>query len=136
MIIKIKRLSAKFSHSLSQQIFGAVEAMSDRICIHSKGKIKVHLSAKNLLSCCKDCGFGCDGGFLVTAWSFWTTDGVVTGGQYGSKQGCQPYTIPKCGHFGHSVSPPCGSNSKTPTCEHSCRSGYDIPYYADKHKGE
>ncbi|VDO37771.1 unnamed protein product [Onchocerca flexuosa] len=36
----------------------AVEAMSDRICIMSKGKIQVTLSADDLLSCCKSCGFG------------------------------------------------------------------------------
>lgn len=36
----------------------AVEAMSDRICIMSKGKLQVTLSAEDLLSCCKSCGFG------------------------------------------------------------------------------
>merc|ERR1719348_1941518 len=43
--------------------FGAVTAMSDRICIHSKGKKHVHVSSENLLSCCYSCGFGCNGGF-------------------------------------------------------------------------
>uniref|UniRef100_A0A0N4W1U6 Pept_C1 domain-containing protein n=1 Tax=Haemonchus placei TaxID=6290 RepID=A0A0N4W1U6_HAEPC len=38
--------------------FGAVEAMSDRICIASKGEIQVSLSADDLLSCCRSCGFG------------------------------------------------------------------------------
>lgn len=38
--------------------FGAVEAMSDRICIASGGKIQVTLSADDLLSCCSSCGFG------------------------------------------------------------------------------
>lgn len=41
--------------------FGAVEAMSDRICIASKGKLQPTLSARDLLSCCKACGFGCNG---------------------------------------------------------------------------
>uniref|UniRef100_A0A914YLX5 Peptidase C1A papain C-terminal domain-containing protein n=1 Tax=Panagrolaimus superbus TaxID=310955 RepID=A0A914YLX5_9BILA len=40
--------------------FGAVEAMSDRICIASKGKLQVTLSADDLLSCCHMCGFGCN----------------------------------------------------------------------------
>ena len=32
--------------------FGAVTAMSDRICIHSKGERHAHVSSENLLSCC------------------------------------------------------------------------------------
>lgn len=40
------------------QAFGAVEAMTDRICIHSQGKVKPHLSAEDLVSCCKSCGMG------------------------------------------------------------------------------
>ena len=40
------------------QAFGAVEAMSDRVCIASKGSINAHISAEDLLSCCSDCGDG------------------------------------------------------------------------------
>ncbi|XP_047484633.1 cathepsin B-like [Penaeus chinensis] len=43
--------------------FGAVEVMSDRQCIHSKGKSNFHYSSENLVSCCHLCGFGCNGGF-------------------------------------------------------------------------
>ena len=32
--------------------------MSDRICIHSQGKVKKHISAEDLLSCCRSCGMG------------------------------------------------------------------------------
>jgi C1A family cysteine protease len=42
--------------------FGAVEAISDRICIKSKGQVAAHISAEDLLSCCRICGFGCQGG--------------------------------------------------------------------------
>ena len=49
-------------HCGSCWAFGAVTAMSDRICIHSKGKTQVHVSSENLLSCCYSCGFGCNGG--------------------------------------------------------------------------
>lgn len=38
--------------------FGAVESMSDRICIASNGTIQVVLSADDLLSCCRSCGNG------------------------------------------------------------------------------
>jgi len=50
--------------------FGAVEAMSDRVCIASQGKMVVRLSAEDLLSCCLSCGFGCNGGFPESAWNF------------------------------------------------------------------
>lgn len=38
--------------------FGAVESMSDRLCIASLGKDMPHVSADDLLSCCDTCGFG------------------------------------------------------------------------------
>jgi len=38
--------------------FGAVEAMSDRVCIASKGSVHAHISAEDLLSCCSECGNG------------------------------------------------------------------------------
>ena len=40
------------------QAFGAVEAMSDRLCIASGGKVNAHISAEDLLSCCSTCGMG------------------------------------------------------------------------------
>lgn len=41
--------------------FGAVEAMSDRVCIHTQGKVNFRFSAEDLVSCCHTCGFGCNG---------------------------------------------------------------------------
>merc|ERR1711879_110657 len=39
--------------------FGAVESFTDRLCIQSKGKHTVDMSAEDLLSCCGyTCGFG------------------------------------------------------------------------------
>ena len=40
------------------QAFGAVEAMSDRICIASNGKANAHISSEDLVSCCDSCGYG------------------------------------------------------------------------------
>jgi cathepsin B len=40
--------------------FGAVESMTDRICIASKGAQKPHISAEDLNSCC---GFSCGNGW-------------------------------------------------------------------------
>lgn len=39
--------------------FGAAEAMSDRSCIHSQGKVNIEVSAEDLLTCCGlQCGEG------------------------------------------------------------------------------
>ena len=40
------------------QAFGAVEAMSDRICISSNGSKNAHLSAEDVMTCCLSCGDG------------------------------------------------------------------------------
>ena len=66
------------------QAFGAVEAMSDRYCIHSNAKKHFHFSAEDLLSCCHICGFGCNGGNPGAAWSYWVSSGIVSGGNYDS----------------------------------------------------
>lgn len=116
--------------------FGAVEAMSDRICINSNGTENAHLSADNLVACCHLCGFGCHGGFPGAAWSYWVRDGIVSGGNYGSDQGCQPYEIPACEHHSNGTRPPCGGDPKTPKCEKKCQSSYKISYKDDLHYGE
>ncbi|CAH2323019.1 cathepsin B [Pelobates cultripes] len=36
----------------SRWTFGAMEAISDRTCVHSNGKVNVEVSAEDLLSCC------------------------------------------------------------------------------------
>lgn len=69
--------------------------MSDRICIKSKGKKIVHLSAEHVNDCISG---GCNGGYTQLAFEFFRTNGVVTGGNYGSNEGCQAYQFPNCGH--------------------------------------
>jgi len=117
--------------------FGAVEAMSDRICIHSKGKAQPSLSARDLLSCCKDCGFGCNGGDPYQAWNFWHIEGIVTGSNFTANTGCQPYPFAPCEH--HSTAThfkPCPHDLyPTPQCEKTCKSGYSRDYAADKYFG-
>ncbi|XP_052352468.1 cathepsin B-like isoform X2 [Oncorhynchus keta] len=73
--------------------FGAAEAISDRVCIHSNAKVSVEISSEDLLSCCDSCGMGCNGGYPSAAWDFWTTEGLVTGGLYDSNVGCRPYSL-------------------------------------------
>ncbi|XP_025091465.1 cathepsin B-like [Pomacea canaliculata] len=115
--------------------FGAVEAMSDRICIASNGAKNFHLSAEDLVSCCDSCGSGCDGGFPSAAWDYFKDTGIVTGGQYNSSQGCQPYQIPACDHHVVGKLKPCEGDSVTPQCEKKCEPNYKISYESDKHYG-
>ncbi|KAL3284731.1 hypothetical protein HHI36_018876 [Cryptolaemus montrouzieri] len=117
--------------------FGAVEAMSDRTCIHSNGKVNVHLSADDLVSCCWTCGMGCNGGFPGAAWHYWVRKGIVSGGTYGSNQGCRPYEIPPCEHHVNGTRPSCnGEESKTPKCKKECESSYPVAYSKDKKFGK
>ena len=117
--------------------FGAVSAMSDRLCIHSPNNgVKVLVSPEDLLSCCFTCGFGCNGGFPGSAWSFWHRRGIVTGGTYGSHVGCQPYEIKPCEHHVNGTRGPCEEGGTTPKCHKTCETGYPKSYTADKTFGE
>lgn len=112
--------------------FGAVEAMSDRICINSKGSNNFHLSAEDMVSCCTSCGFGCEGGYPEAAWEYYKHTGVVTGGNYNSKDGCEPYSIPSCDHHVNGTKPPCQGEQPTPKCKKTCLPGYPQTYSNDK----
>jgi len=114
--------------------FGAVEAMSDRYCIHNNQQ--VHLSANDLTACCSSCGFGCDGGDPGSAWDYWVATGLVTGGQYNTNQGCEPYTIQACDHHVVGKKPPCGADEPTPQCVSTCEAGYNVSWTNDKHFGK
>ncbi|KAL3181424.1 hypothetical protein MRX96_036972 [Rhipicephalus microplus] len=116
--------------------FGATEAMSDRICIHTNGKVQVNVSAEDLLTCCDGCGFGCNGGFPANAWDFYKQKGLVTGGLYGTEDGCQPYYFPPCEHHTKGPLPPCKGIKPTPKCVRDCRKGYEKSYSQDKHFGK
>eukprot|EP00475_Leptophrys_vorax_P020352 TRINITY_DN2782_c0_g1_i3.p1 TRINITY_DN2782_c0_g1~~TRINITY_DN2782_c0_g1_i3.p1 ORF type:complete len:591 (-),score=162.89 TRINITY_DN2782_c0_g1_i3:2053-3825(-) len=112
----------------------AAAAMTDRVCILSKGQQLFHLSSQDLVSCCGwGCGFGCDGGFPSGAWSYFTSSGLVTGGAWNSHQGCYPYQIASCDHHVNGTRAPCGSEGATPSCQQTCQNGAD--WVGDKHKG-
>jgi cathepsin B len=106
--------------------FGAVEAMTDRVCIASNGTKKTHLSAEDMTACCTFCGNGCDGGNPAAAWNYWVNEGVVDGGNYGGG-GCAPYTLPECDHHVKGKRPPCpGQEYPTPNCPSTCSNGKDF----------
>lgn len=62
---------------LNLRAIAAVEAMSDRVCIHSHSKDHFRFSSQHLISCCHTCGFDCGGGFPGSAWSYWVRVGLV-----------------------------------------------------------
>merc|ERR1712098_461462 len=98
---------------------------------------KLHMDCReNLLSCCYSCGFGCNGGFPGAAWSFWKRKGLVSGGQYGTKDGCQPYQIEPCEHHVNGTRMPCSEGGSTPKCHRKCENpDYTVPYNKDKTYG-
>lgn len=61
-------------------------AFTDRLCIASNYTFNSQLSAQDLLTCCSVCGDGCNGGYIDEAWNYFLTTGLVTGGDYKSKQ--------------------------------------------------
>lgn len=111
--------------------FGAVEAMSDRICIASNQVRQDRISSENLLSCCRSCGDGCNGGYPSSAWRYWQQSGLVTGGLYGDKNTCQPYSLAPCDHHTSGQYSPCSGDSNTPVCQSTCQTGYPTAYKQD-----
>jgi cathepsin B len=81
-----------------------------------------------MTSCCSACratSNGCQGGYPTQAFNFYGTAGIVSGGLYGSNDGCKPYP----------VQPGAKSQPTTTPCAASCRTGFNTAYSADKKKG-
>lgn len=76
-------------------------AFSDRLCIASGQRLSsVQLSHQQVTFCCTDCGNDCNGGYIEDTWVYFKQHGVVTGGDYSSQKGCQPYEIPPLNQVG------------------------------------
>lgn len=69
------------------QAVATAAAFSVGLCVASKQTIDKHLSAEDILTCCKKCihGNGCQGGSLEKAFGFLIEYGICTGGTYGSQ---------------------------------------------------
>lgn len=106
-------------HCGSCWAFGAVESMSDRICIHTREVVR--LSAEDMNSCARStftsCG-SCNGGQPGCAWSYWVKTGVVS-------EDCYPYTA------GNDT-----STIVTPECKKRCTASATLTWDSDKHKGK
>ncbi|GAV08897.1 hypothetical protein RvY_18523 [Ramazzottius varieornatus] len=113
------------------------EVATDRICIASNGNKQTHISAEDLLSCCTfSCGSGCGGGYPDSAWDYYVSTGIVSGGNFNSNEGCRPYTLPTCEH--HVIGPfgPCPDEDEPlPACTKQCISSFGRSYKSDLHFG-
>lgn len=121
--------------------FSATGAISDRICIHSKGQQKVFISAQDLDTCCSfECNNilgNCQGGDPLGGHRYYLEFGIVTGGLYKSNEGCIPYSLPNCSHHVHGSLPSCDTVKITvPTCTSQCEPSYKTPYHQDSHRGK
>nr|XP_023027280.1 cathepsin B-like [Leptinotarsa decemlineata] len=115
----------------------ATSAMSDRICIHSNGKKQIYVSDEDLISCCSDCGYGCQGGYTIEAWNYWRETGLVSGGPYNSTTGCRAYSLAPCEHHTTGSKPACPKDiSPTPRCNEQCDKQSSFSYQSDKSYGQ
>jgi len=103
-------------HCGSCWAFGAAEALTDRLCIQSKGQVKIALSTQDLTSC-DTSNLGCNGGNLAPAWRYMLNTGIVS-------EDCYPYQMGTCKHPGCSELP-------TPKCNQTCKNS--ATFSADKH---
>lgn len=121
--------------SISHQAFAAASTMSDHYWIQTGNSVL--LSETDLLSCCKTCGHGCQGGWDIQSWDYWNKTGLVTGsGQ--DCEGCRCYPFMKCRHHGSKGDyPQCPKELySTPECENKCHNGYSKKFADDKIFGE
>ncbi|KAJ3662919.1 hypothetical protein Zmor_007234 [Zophobas morio] len=112
--------------------FAAIGTINDRICIHSNATIQMNISALDLLTCCSDCNYGCTGGRPVEGWYYWSSTGVVTGGKYGTNDGCKAYSIEPCDHY---VDGSCEFMGYAPDCVKACDEGSSLEYDSDLKTG-
>ncbi|KAK6059366.1 papain family cysteine protease, partial [Cooperia oncophora] len=78
--------------------------------------------------------YRCDGGWPIEAWRYFSSAGIVTGGNYKSKGCCRPYEIHPCGHHGNEpYYGECPDNAPTPPCRKRCQAGYRKSFPRDKY---
>ncbi|XP_025407532.1 cathepsin B-like cysteine proteinase 4 [Sipha flava] len=96
---------------------GPSAAFADRLCIATDGNFNELLSLEEITFCCHDCGLGCKGGAPIKAWEYFIKYGLVTGGDYQSGEGCQPYGVAPCpiDEYGNNV-----FNSQPMERNHNC----------------
>lgn len=116
----------------------AAAAGSERLCI-ATGKPEHFLSARDLISCCTNCGYGCQGGWPSSAWSYMAQTGLPSGSPDNNDTSlCQRYPFLACMHHTEGQ-PQCSDyDFSTPKCVSSCDidSTYPIPLNKDRTKAK
>jgi cathepsin B len=113
--------------------FGATESFESSRCIATGADIE--FSTDDTAACSMFFGNGCDGGQPSAANQWFVSTGVVTGGMYGSKVGCQPYVCPPCTKGLYPPSCPTDQCAPLLKCEKACgNSAYPKAYSDDKIK--
>lgn len=117
---------------------GTTEALNDRICISTGGNYTTLLSVADTTACCgalKCSSFGCNGGQVGTPWAWFKSNGVVTGGDFGTTGTCYNYTMEKCAHHVESTTlKSCDDVVQVaPTCNSTCVDDDTRAYGDDKH---
>jgi len=112
--------------------FCPTRAASDRVCIGTNGTNKTPVSSNDLISCCFDCGYGCEGGWPDEAFQTWVDSGIVSGSGYVADQGCSPYPFAPCEHHSKKTKyPACPSDIyDTPNCKSKCQPSYTSHAYS------
>ncbi|XP_050426696.1 cathepsin B-like [Adelges cooleyi] len=101
--------------------FATTSVFSDRMCIATKGQFNKMLSAQQLIFCIQHGTefYGCTrGSWPHEAFKFIKDHGIVTGGDYSSNEGCQPYKVSY------------GQKNKH-KCEQNCYGDTSIDYKSD-----
>ncbi|XP_060847848.1 cathepsin B-like [Rhopalosiphum padi] len=107
-------------------------AFADRLCIATNGDFNQLLSAEEITFCCYLCGNGCHGGYPIRAWKRFKKHGLVTGGEYKSEEGCEPYRVPPCPYDEEGnntcAGQPMESNHR---CKRKCYGDQDLDFNED-----
>nr|BAN20144.1 cathepsin B [Riptortus pedestris] len=112
-------------------------SLTDRLCIASNGSFTMPLSDVEVIACAFPYGgLGCRGGTERAAWDYFANHGIVTGGDYGSKIGCQPYEHEPCEHHMDAGElPSCAKLPllPTPQCHSKCTNPSYLATFEDDH---
>merc|ERR1712070_1325698 len=119
--------------------FGSVSSFESRRCVATGEDTKYSPEDTAFCQPIFGAGNGCNGG--NSAWNWFESHGVVTGGDYtdkGSGDTCLPYSFAPCAHHVPATAkyPACPSGEyPSPSCDHACsESGYSGTYSGDKEK--
>ncbi|VVC44181.1 Cysteine peptidase, cysteine active site,Peptidase C1A, papain C-terminal,Peptidase C1A [Cinara cedri] len=119
-------------HCGSCWAFATSSAFADRLCIATNGNFNELLSADELTFCCHLCGFGCRGGYPIRAWNYFHRHGLVTGGNYNTTEGCEPYTVSPCPYDKYGNNTCYGKPiEKNHNCKKMCYGDKTIDYKTD-----